>query len=283
MSRGFVTLGINTERDQLQYNYALACSIKKCDPNAEVCLVVDKGKLDDVPKKYQHVFDYVTELRFGNTAHIDGFHGMNLWQMFHCSPFDETIYLDNDILFQNVNIDILWDQFKNHDVAMPTMARNFRNTIANKTRKFEIESHYGLPDYYSHLMYFNSSSPLAIEWFKMADPVFQNWRDVYKAQFNEKKPETFNKNTLTNTVTHLLDCGDQVGVILNNFFDLDNRSQWLWHQDIPENWTEMLNNWYTTDHNIIIENHTLPAGIIHYGDEQFITEEILDALRLSVT
>ena len=132
-------------------------------------------------------------------------------------------------------------------------------------------------------MYFNSSSPLAIEWFKMADPVFQNWRDVYKAQFNEKKPETFNKNTLTNTVTHLLDCGDQVGVILNNFFDLDNRSQGLWHQDIPENWTEMLNNWYTTDHNIIIENHTLPAGIIHYGDEQFITEEILDALRLSVT
>ena len=108
MSRGFVTLGINTERDQLQYNYALACSIKKCDPNAEVCLVVDKGKLDDVPEKYQHVFDYVTELRFGNTAHIDGFHGMNLWQMFHCSPFDETIYLDNDILFQNVNIDILW-------------------------------------------------------------------------------------------------------------------------------------------------------------------------------
>ena len=50
MSKGFVTLGINTEVDRIKYCYGLALSIKNCDPETEVCLVVDKGKVDEVPK-----------------------------------------------------------------------------------------------------------------------------------------------------------------------------------------------------------------------------------------
>ena len=50
MSKGFVTRGINTEVDRIKYCYGLALSIKTCDPEAEVCLVVDKGKVDQVPK-----------------------------------------------------------------------------------------------------------------------------------------------------------------------------------------------------------------------------------------
>jgi len=283
MSRGFITLGINTETDQIQYNYALACSIKKCDPNSEICLIVDQGKLDDVPDVYHDVFDYITELRFGNTAYKDGFHGMNLWQMYHCSPFDETVYIDNDTLFLNVDIDLFWQQFKNKSIAMPIIARTFRNGIAQKTSKFEFESHYKLSQHYSHLIYFDKSTDEAIEWFKMADPVFQNWRDMYAKIFNEKRPETFNKNVLTNIVTYLLNQEDNIGIWMDDFYDLDNRSQGLWHSDIPKNWTEMLNSWYTDDGDIIIENHKLSSGIIHYGDEQFITKEIIDDLKLSVT
>ena len=128
-----------------------------------------------------------------------------------------------------------------------------------------------------------SSVETAIEWFKMADPVFQNWRDMYAKIFNEKRPETFNKNVLTNIVTYLLNQEDNIGIWMDDFYDLDNRSQGLWHSDIPKNWTEMLNSWYTDDGDIIIENHKLSSGIIHYGDEQFITKEIIDDLKLSVT
>ena len=103
MSKGFITLGINTEIDRLKYCYGLALSIKDSDPESEVCVVVDKGKSDEVPKEYHHVLDYIVELPFGNTAHKDGFHGMNLWQLYHCSPFEENIYLDADTLLHNVN------------------------------------------------------------------------------------------------------------------------------------------------------------------------------------
>ena len=52
MSRGFVILGIDTDRDRLKHAYALACSIKLCDMDQQVCLIVDQNKSDLVPKKY---------------------------------------------------------------------------------------------------------------------------------------------------------------------------------------------------------------------------------------
>ena len=82
--KGFITLGINSEQDNVRYCYGLACSIKNCDPNASVTLVVDKGKMDNVQSYYEHAFDYIVELPHGNSAHKDGFHGMNLWQLYHC-------------------------------------------------------------------------------------------------------------------------------------------------------------------------------------------------------
>ena len=75
-------------------------------------------------KKYIDLdcFDYTVELTFGNTGHKDGFHGSNFWQVMHCTPFEETIYLDYDMLFVNVDIDLLWQQFSDYEVAMPVIA-----------------------------------------------------------------------------------------------------------------------------------------------------------------
>ena len=56
MSRGFITLGINTDKDRIFHSYGLACSIKNSDPTAEICLVVDKGKSDEVSKDYLKMF-----------------------------------------------------------------------------------------------------------------------------------------------------------------------------------------------------------------------------------
>ena len=55
-TRGFVTIGIDTDTDQIKYNYLLATSIKLSDPNASVCLIVDKNKSDLVRK---NIFTYL--------------------------------------------------------------------------------------------------------------------------------------------------------------------------------------------------------------------------------
>ena len=51
MSKGFITLGINTDKDRIFHCYGLACSIKHSDPDSKICLVVDKGKVDFVKKE----------------------------------------------------------------------------------------------------------------------------------------------------------------------------------------------------------------------------------------
>jgi hypothetical protein len=277
-SKGFITIGIDTDVDNVKYSYALALSIKRCDPAAEVCLVVDANKADLVNKKYLHAFDYIAELPFGNTAHKDGFHGSNFWQLLQCTPFDETIYLDYDTILLDVDITLLWDTLAYYDVAVPKYAKTFRGAPLNPLSLFEIETAYGLPLLFNNMFYFKRESKLAIEWFKMADAVFQNWRDVYTALFKDKKPTTFDKNVLANAVTHLLDVEKNIEIHLFNLYDLDNRSQWFWNEDVPVDWTKMLNSWYTDNNRLIIENSMISNGIIHYRDEDFLTLEIIDAI-----
>jgi hypothetical protein len=279
MSKGFVTLGIDTDEDRIFYSHALAMSLKNSSPDSEICLIVDKGKSDFVLKQYPDAFDYITELPFGNTGHKDGYHGSNVWQAFYATPFEETIYVDSDTLFLNVNIDDLWDTFSSYDMAFPSIANSYRNVKCRKDRLFDIETHYNFPQLYSSLCYFKRSSPLAIEWFKMADPLYQNWKDLYQKLFNEKRPPTFNKTVVANSVTQLLDVEKEVSAKIDNFYDLHSYGQYLWHYDIPENWTHMLNYWYTDHNELIVENSSIKSGIIHYRDEEFLTEEVYDVIR----
>jgi len=72
---------------------------------------------------------------------------------------------------------------------------------------------------------------------------------------------------------------DGVGVRLSNHFDLHADSQGVWTEDIPDQWTEMLNTWISDSGKIQIENHIITSGIIHYCDENFLTEELLDVYR----
>ena len=179
MSRGFITLGIDTDEDKIKHCYTLACSLKIIDPNAEICLVVDKGRLDMISDYYSHVFNYIVELPYGNSAYKDGFHGMNLWQLYHCTPFDETIYLDYDTILVNIDLDTLWELMATNDISFPGNANNYRGFPANQNLRFEYEIQYKLPKLYYNVIYWKQESALAIEWFKMADPVLQYWREVY--------------------------------------------------------------------------------------------------------
>lgn len=282
--RGYVTLGINTDEDNIRYSYALALSIKICDPDASITLIVDKGQLGNVQSYYNHVFDYMVELPYGNSAHKDGFHGMNLWQVYHCSPYEETIYVDYDTLFVNVDTNNLWNVMSQNDISVPATAINFRNYPVPSFPRFEYELQYNLPQFYFNMIYFNKSLT-ASNWFKMADPVMQNWRDVYNIQFNDKKPDKFEKNLLGNVVTYFMDMGSEIGVILNNHYDLHVNSLGVFPrlEEIPKNWTDMLNYWVTTNRKIQIENSIISSGIIHYSDETFLTDEVIDVFRTSIT
>lgn len=284
MSRGFVIIGINTDVDKIKYAYATALSIKTCDPDASVTIIYDGANSETEASlgKYEAAFDYAVELPFGNSGHLDGFHGSNLWQLHHSTPYDETIYVDYDTIFVNVDLELLWDTFSPYDLAMSKRAMTYRNMLSNDKFQFEYENMYGLPKLYNSMIYFKKESQLAIDWFKMADPIFQNWRDTYNSVFKDKKPESFNKNVLCNIVTGMLDIEKQIEVEIINLYDLDARSQYLWNNDVSNQWTENLNYWFPKNKQLLIENSAITNGIVHYKDENFLTNEILNEYRAQV-
>jgi hypothetical protein len=153
-----------------------------------------------------------------------------------------------------------------------------------KFPRFEYELQYKLPEYFYNLIYFKKSTT-AGQWFKMADPIMQNWRDVYNNQFNDKKPDDFEKNLLGNLTTHFMDMQNEIGVTLNNHYDLHSASHGVFPnpEAIPKNWTDMLNYWVTSNRKIQIENSIISSGIIHYSDETFLTDEVIDVFRTSIT
>ena len=53
--------------------------------------------------------------------------------------------------------------------------------------------------------------------------------------------------------------------------------------EIPQNWTDTLNYWVTDQRRIQIENSVIGGGIIHYSDETFLTDEVLDVFRTNST
>ena len=283
MNRGFISLGINTEKDRIKYCYGLALSLKLSDPEAEFCLVVDQEKSDSVPEEYHHAFDYIVELPYGNTAYKDGFHGMNLWQLYHCTPFERTIYLDADTILHNVDVDDLWESLESYDIAIPSNAFTFRNLPAAPWPKFDFEDAYKLPKNYNNMIYWRSETKEAAEWFKMADPIMQNWRSVYNKFFTEKKPESFNKNILCNLITHCVDMEDEVKYFLGNHYDINTQNQGVWHEEMPEGWTDLLNVWISDNGKIQIENSVMNNGIIHYSDENFLNQRVIDVFRTRLT
>ena len=88
---------------------------------------------------------------------------------------------------------------------------------------------------------------------------------------------------LGNVATAYVDLTNEIGVNLNNHYDLHRYSHGSFpvFEEIPLSWTEQLNYWVTDNRKIQIENSIIGSGIIHYSDENFISDEILDVFRTS--
>ena len=68
-----------------------------------------------------------------------------------------------------------------------------------------------------------------------------------------------------------------------NHYNLKMKSAGIWGEDFPDNWTEALNYWVSNKGKIQIENSIISSGIIHYSDENFLTDHCLDVFTTNLT
>ena len=176
--RGYLIPAINTESvDYLSCAQQLARSIRRWHPNANISVITVK-RCDDP------VFDHVVPLPHGD---LGGYR--NDWQVFHASPYRQTIKLEADMIAAGP-IDHWWTLFERRDVVVSLGARDFYDQPAESRYYRKIFDQNDLPDVYNAITYWRLSAT-AKEFFDLIRLIFEHWQD-YKTllKFPEDSPST---------------------------------------------------------------------------------------------
>ncbi len=165
--RGFVIPAFNTT--EVDYEFCaskLKTSILKFHPNAHVTILTNKDLMHDKQVGYA-----------------------NDWQVYHLSPYRQTIKLEADMLMASPCIH-WFDMMQHRDVVVSTGARDFYGdkVTSRYYRKIFDDNH--LPDVYNAVTYWRVSQT-AKDFFKYVKDIFLNWQN-YKTllKFPETTPST---------------------------------------------------------------------------------------------
>lgn len=165
--RGYLIPAIDTDSvDYLSCAIQLARSIKDWHPDANISVLTVK-RCDDP------VFDHVIPLPFGD---LEGY--ANDWQIFHASPYRQTIKLEADMIAASP-VDHWWTMLEHRDVVISVGARNFYNKSATSRKYRRLFDANNLPDVYNAITYWRVSKT-AQEFFNLVRQIFTHWNEFKK-------------------------------------------------------------------------------------------------------
>lgn len=134
------------------------------------------NRLADSIHKF-HPAANITILTKGMLPHGDQGGYANDWQVFHASPYRETIKLEADMICASP-IDHWWTLFEQRDVVVSQGARTFYDQPAESRYYRKIFDANHLPDVYNAITYWRLSKT-AKEFFDLVRQIFEQW-DSYK-------------------------------------------------------------------------------------------------------
>ena len=263
---GYVIIAVNP----IEYRQAQCCafSIKSKMPNASVTLIVPDQK--KVAKNYLHGFDAITELPFRQSTNCR----QNDWQLYWCSPYENTIALDCKTLIKS-NQDSIWEYLIDHcSIAFPTTVNDIRqNKIYPKYQGY-LQSEYKLDVVYSNMFFFKKDEE-ALKHFKMADVYFEFWKDVC-SKFLEPQhiPDFFDADTMHTLVANHSGCDVTVPHEILNYIDM-KYTMTTGALGKVSKWTQKLNVWPSNSGKIKIQNYAINS-VIYYHENEFLTEEMFN-------
>ena len=155
----------------------LAQSIRQWHPDANIAVLT-------VNRCSDPVFDHVIPLPYGD---LGGY--ANDWQVFHASPYRQTIKLEADMICAGP-IDHWWTLFEHRDVVISQGARTFYDEPATSRYYRKIFDQNNLPDVYNAITYWRLSAT-AKEFFELVRNIFEQW-DSYRTllKFPDELPTT---------------------------------------------------------------------------------------------
>ena len=265
MSNGILVLAQNSEKvNYVDQACALALSIKKSNPTTPISIITD-----DIIEEYAvNLFDKIIPIPWGDLANKSNWKIENRWKIYHCSPYNETIVLDTDMIVLE-DISYWWNSLKKFDVYFTTNVKTYRNTKITSEFYRKTFTANNLPNFYSGLHYFKKNN-FAHQFYTYLEIVMCNWKQFYNIFLPLEQPQHVSVDVCAAIVAVLLDCVDNISdprAIVPYFTHMKAHAQ-DWESPTSQ-WQDKVSAYVSLDGTIKIGNH-LQSGILHYTEKNFL-------------
>lgn len=179
--QGFIILAQNTKQvDYVNCARTLAKTILYYHPMANICLLTNATDAVD-PTLFKYVY------QFDEPVHDHAW--ANDWQVWHKTPFRETIKLEADMIITS-HIDHWWNMLRHKDIVVSTGCRDWQDRKASARHYRQVFDANNLPDVYNAITYWRRSET-AMKFFDTVRNIFENWEEYKKIlKFPEEQPST---------------------------------------------------------------------------------------------
>lgn len=280
MSRGYITLAQNNDDwSYLDQAYALGLSLKATQSTvSNLTVALDKRTHSQLKSKHARVFDHVMLLPWEDDAAEAHWKVNNKWKVYYCSPYDETVLLDSDMIFPT-DVSHWWDILSQQDFWATTNAKTFRgDTITSRYYRLVFDAN-GLPNIYNAFMYFKKSE-LSSEIFKLAEIIFHNWQRFYHLYLPNNKPKHVSGDVVFALAIKLLGYEH-----LTTRENIENVPTFVHMKGELQGVNTLLNDWNNQIPSYLAENNNLIVGNFsqqypfHYAEKNWLTSDIIEQLE----
>lgn len=277
MSRGFCLLAQNNgTTDYIRQAHALALSLHMFNKDQKISLITN----DIVPEEWQEAFDQIIPIPWSDNAADSDWKIENRWKVYHASPYEETIVLEADMLITS-DITHWWKELSKRELFFVSNVRTYRDELVTKTyyRKAFVSN--DLPNLYSAIHYFKKGDT-AKEFYNLLEIVVNNWALFYSKYAKENYQNWCSIDLCAAIVSKILgnekDITDPKSFV--TFTHMKPRLQG-WY-NIPDKWTKVLGK-YFTDEGVLFLGNYAQTRVLHYVEDDFLTDEIIEKLKNGIT
>ena len=270
MMPNFTLLAENKNHDYVKQAYLAACSIKKFNPNAKVCLITN----DEVSDKQKNVFDDIVEIPWYDKTE-SRFSAEHRWKVYHATPYEKTIVLDTDVLVLE-NIEHWWKFLQKKHLYFTTNIKTYRGKQYSTNYYRQSFKTHNLPDIYCAFYYFEKCNE-SHEFFKLLELVMNNWEMFYGQFAGGKYFQKFpSMDVSCAIVVKMLNIQKQVtsSTSFPTLTHMKLHGQDWWDLK-TETWQTKVGVYADNNDNLFIGNYR-QSGVFHYTEKDFVTDEIIE-------
>ena len=274
MSQGIVVLAQNSkETNYVEQACLLAMSLGATNPNTKISVITD----DIVPDDYKKLFDQIIPIPYGDAAQNSDWKIENRWKIYHATPYEKTMVLDTDMLVLQ-DLTSWWNFLDHYEVFFTTNVYDYRKNLITSDYYRKTFTANELPNLYSGLHYFKKCD-FALEFYKWLEIITNNWELFYGKFAKENYPGRCSIDVSAAIAAKILDCTEQITNKNASFPSFTHmKPQIQGWKDPKAKWQNCVGTYISRNCDIKLGNF-LQSGILHYTEDDFVNETIINRYR----